>query len=264
MGTVSFDLDGVLIRGAFATGLRPRIWSHLAGTPGLAHLAQEDADRRVEEAIRAAHDRRLAAGELVAAWDWDAIYAEVAHELGGQPIPDLRCWVLEACQRPNTIALLPGAREALERLKAAGLGIVAITNGYAMFQVPALEALDVAELFQAIVTPEVAGFAKPDPRMFQSVPRLAAHVGDMLLHDVLGANLAGLDAVWLQPDLPDRFAALAPRRRPAAPGFASYLADVLERSPYRPYHPEATLERCTPTAVVRDLAEATSVLLEHQ
>ena len=259
---VSFDLDGVLIRGPFGTGLRPRIWAHLAGSPSMAHLAQEDADRCVESAIRAAHDRRLAARQFVAAWDWDSIYAEVAAEFGTQPISDLRGWVHEECERPDTIALLPGAREALERLRAAGFGLVAITNGYAMFQVPALEALGVAELFEAIVTPEAAGFAKPDPRIFRSVPGLVAHVGDMLLHDVLGANLAGVEAVWVQPDLPERFAHLPPRQRPCTPDFRAYLAQQLESSPYRPYHPEGTLERCTPSAVVRDVAEASSVLLE--
>ena len=37
---VSFDLDGVIMRGPWSTAIQPHIWAHLARSPGLAHLAE--------------------------------------------------------------------------------------------------------------------------------------------------------------------------------------------------------------------------------
>ena len=42
---VSFDLDGVIMRGPFVTSVRPRIWEHLSRSAGLAHLATEERER---------------------------------------------------------------------------------------------------------------------------------------------------------------------------------------------------------------------------
>ncbi len=258
---VSFDLDGVVMRGPWSSAIQPRIWEHLGRSTSLAHLAAEQREQQVWQAVRAEHDRRLAARDFVGAWNWQAIYDDVSRELGGEPVPDLPTIVREACQLEDTISLLPGAWTGLQRLAAAGLRIVATTNGYHAYQWPVLESLGVADFFEAVVTPDVAGFAKPDPRVFGVISGLRAHVGDILLHDILGANLAGLDSIWLQPALPDAFAPVAPRERPAAPGFATYLAESLDTSRYRRFHPEATAEACTPSAVVRDVDEAASVLL---
>jgi putative hydrolase of the HAD superfamily len=258
---IGFDLDGVIMRGPWLGAVRPRVWSHLVATPGVAHLEGEERERRVTDAVLRAHDRRLEQQDLVQAWNWDAIYAEVARDLRGEPLPALEGIVRECCQLQDTIALLPGARSGLERVVAAGLRAVAITNGYYAYQWPVLEALGIAALFEQVVTPDQAGYAKPDPRIFASVPGLVAHVGDILLHDVLGANLSGLCAVWVQPELPAAFRALEPEKRAAAAGFPEYLEDVLSRSRYRKYHPEGTLEACTPDVVAVDVDEAADALL---
>jgi hypothetical protein len=122
--------------------------------------------------------------------------------------------------------------------------------------------LGVGDLFETVITPDVAGFAKPDPRIFGVVPGLLAHVGDLLLHDILGANLAGLQSIWLDAELPAQFSQHSPLDRVGAPEFAEYLQRALDASQYRQFHPEATLATCTPTAVVRDVDEAASVLLD--
>ena len=176
-------------------------------------------------------------------------------------MPDLASIVREACLIDDAVALLPGAWLGLQRLKSAGLRLVAITNGYHCFQWPVLERLGVAELFEAVLTPDVAGFAKPDPRMFGLVPGLVAHVGDLLLHDVLGANLAGpVDLVGRR--LAEHLLQLPPIERVREPAFTEYLQQMLDASRYRQFHPEATLATCTPTAVVRDVDEAATVLLD--
>jgi FMN phosphatase YigB (HAD superfamily) len=258
---VSFDLDGVIMRGPWSSTIRPRIWAHLALSPELAHLAEEQREQHIWQAVRAEHERRLAERDFVGAWNWQHIYEEVNRGLRGEPVPDVATIVRAACQVENAIALLPGAWTGLQRLVREGVRLIATTNGYHAYQWPVLEQLGVAEFFEAVVTPDVAGFAKPDPRIFGVVPGLRAHVGDILMHDVLGANLAGLDSVWLHAELPDEFVALAPRDRPSAPGFVAFLTEALEASRYRPFHPEATPESCMPDVVVRDVDEAADVLL---
>ncbi|HLZ28336.1 MAG TPA: HAD family hydrolase [Chloroflexota bacterium] len=259
---ISFDLDGVIMRGAFNSALRPRIVEHIGRGATLSHLTLEERERHIWLAVRQEHDRRLGAGDFVGAWNWQAIYDRVSHGFGGEPMPDLASIVREACLIDDAVALLPGAWRGLQRLKSAGLRLVAITNGYRCFQWPVLERLGVSEWFESVLTPDFAGFAKPDPRMFGLVPGLVAHVGDLLLHDVLGANLAGVQSIWLDADLPADLLHRAPIDRVREPAFIEYLQKMLEESRYLPFHPEATLETCTPTAVVRDVDEAATVLLE--
>src|SRR4051794_19938014 len=100
---VSFDLDGVIMRGPWLRGVRPRVWSHLTATPGVAHLAAEERERRVTDAVLEVHERRLAQHQLVDAWNWDAIYAEVARDLGGEALPALAGMVRECCGLDDTI-----------------------------------------------------------------------------------------------------------------------------------------------------------------
>jgi FMN phosphatase YigB (HAD superfamily) len=259
---VSFDLDGVVMRGPFVSAVQPRVWAHLGQSAGLNHLDAEARDAEVWRAVRQEHDRRLGAQDFVGAWDWQGIYEDVSRGLGGDAMPDVATIVRESCEVAEHIGLLPGAAAGLQQLATAGVRLVAITNGYHAFQWPVLEKLGLAELFDAVVTPDIAGFAKPDPRMFRVVPGLVAHVGDLLVHDVFGANQAGLRSVWLDADLPTAFQACPPHERPSMAGFEAYLQETLERSRYRQFHPEATLEACRPGAVARDVDEAATALLE--
>jgi FMN phosphatase YigB (HAD superfamily) len=200
--------------------------------------------------------------DYVGAWNWQAIYDEVSRGFGGEPVPDLATIVRESCLIADAIAVLPGVRTGLQRLTEAGVLLVATTNGYYMYQWPVLEKLGLDDFFEAVITPDSVGFAKPDPRIFSSVPGLIAHVGDLLLHDVLGANLAGLHSIWLDADLPSELQTIAPLDRSHDPGFIEYLDRTLEASRYRPFHSEATLEQCIPAAVVRDVDEAATVVLD--
>src|SRR5919198_2992065 len=144
---VSFDLDGVIMRGPWTSSIRPRVWDHLGRAAGLAHLALEQREQHIWQAVRAEHDRRLTRGDFVGAWNWQAIYDAVSRALGGGPAPDVATIVREACQIDDTIELLPGAWTGLQRLERAGLRLVAITNGYRAYQWPVLERLGVSGFF---------------------------------------------------------------------------------------------------------------------
>src|SRR5947208_11835706 len=102
---VSFDLDGVIMRGPWSSTIRPSIWNHLAQSPGLAHLVAEDRERQIWTEVRAEHDRRLAAGEFVSAWDWQSVYDAVCRAWNGNPVPNVASLVRHACAQPDTIAL---------------------------------------------------------------------------------------------------------------------------------------------------------------
>lgn len=250
MRSISFDLDGVLIQNPFAKGVFPRMRAHLRQSPQLSPLSPEEADARIDAAVRRRWGERMAAGEFVAAYDWDATFAAVAAELGGGAPPDVAALVENYCQDPEMIALLPGALECLEALSREGYRLYAATNGYHAYQWPVLEALGVARHFAALLTPDRLGCAKPDPHFFAGVPGLVLHVGDTLVHDVLGAKLAGLAAVWVAPQLPEKLRVLPPTERPRHPAFGDLLEASLAATPYREYHPEADLENCWPGAAV--------------
>src|SRR5690606_32251345 len=131
--SVGFDLDGVLIRNPFETCVVPRLAALLKATPGLKDLGEHEATRAVRQRVSGGWQRRMGAGDLVGAYDWDAIYREVAVELGGEPELaggiDVARWVRECCGEDGHIAALPGAREALEGLAELGARLVVVTNG---------------------------------------------------------------------------------------------------------------------------------------
>ena len=93
--------------------------------------------------------------------------------------------------------LVPGARDALDALRAGGL-VLACVGNWDMTLAAVLERLGVADRFEAIVSSAVAGAEKPDPAIFRfALERLgvpaerAVHIGDSDV-DREGALAAGL------------------------------------------------------------------------
>ena len=92
----------------------------------------------------------------------------------------------------------------LEWLRAADVQLAAVTNASGAHQRSKLADLGLARFFDYVAIAGEMGVAKPDPMMFHSVcatlgcePSEAAHVGDKLRTDALGAVEAGLEGVWL-------------------------------------------------------------------
>jgi putative hydrolase of the HAD superfamily len=101
---------------------------------------------------------------------------------------------------PRTF-LYPDVVPVLGRIRAAGYGVAAVTNGYLVYQEPLLETLGIRPLIDRIVSPESVGAAKPDPRVWREGlggERVVLHVGDRLEDDVAGAHQAGIAAAWLR------------------------------------------------------------------
>lgn len=264
--TVGFDLDGVLMRNPFETCVLPRLAALLKSTPGLSDLQEAEAARAVRERVSHGWQRRMRSSDLVGAYDWDAIYREVTEDLGGNPELidqiDVAAWVVECCGGDGHIEALPGAQEALAGLADIGARTVVISNGFAAYQEPVLEALGLLGYFDAVITPERAGAAKPEPQIFAAAGRLDLFVGDTLVHDILGANQAGVHSAWLPPELPATLKHLEPGERARHAALPDLVRASLTSSPHRRFHMDASVEDCLPSYVlarvdeVVDLAQA--------
>ena len=98
-----------------------------------------------------------------------------------------------------------GVRDALVRLRGAGLKLAVVSNSEGTIEQMLIE-VGLRELLDAVVDSAVVGAIKPDPRIFQIAldrlgvsPRDALIVGDSPSADVAGAHAVGLRAALLDP-----------------------------------------------------------------
>lgn len=264
MAVISFDLDGVLQKNPFRSSRPDGVFGHIrrefapyvrsAGDPELAAL----------DLVHGEHQRRMYAGLLVEAHDWDGVVAEVARQVGYPRHLDVAELVTQYCEKPGLIYLYPGGHECLKALVDAGHTLVTITNGFRSYQEPVIRKLGVYPYFTAMVTPEKAGAAKPQAGIFRAAEAHGAgpyiHIGDTLPHDVAGANRAGWKSIYIvQPgapgatDLPHDLAALPPHERPAAG--RAWLAERLTIDRKWHGYPPCELHECIPGAIVHSLFE---------
>ncbi|MBI3932921.1 MAG: HAD family hydrolase [Acidobacteria bacterium] len=132
--------------------------------------------------------------------------------------------------RDETPALVPGAREALERLRDAGRARGLVTSGSRERVAQDLVVLGVDGLFGAIVCSEDARLKKPHPEALLlaldrmgTEPGRAAYVGDSP-EDVEMARAAGVFSVGVPGGFPNRRAL-----RASAPDLlASDLAEAVQ------------------------------------
>lgn len=100
----------------------------------------------------------------------------------------------------------PHIEDCLADLKERGYLLGIGTNMTLDWQMAKLQKLELTDYFSLILSSEEAGCEKPDPRFF----RLCAHkagvetkeclfVGDSLKGDILGAEAAGMRALWYAP-----------------------------------------------------------------
>jgi putative hydrolase of the HAD superfamily len=134
-----------------------------------------------------------------------------------------------------------GVRDALERLRAAGLQLAVVSNSEGNIE-RMFQDIGLLSLLDVVVDSAVVGLAKPDPRIFDlALSRLgisaadAIMVGDSPTADVMGARAAGIRAALLDPYGLYPWVE-APRFRDL-PTFTDALLALLERDPRRVPHP---------------------------
>ncbi|MCC6868440.1 MAG: HAD family hydrolase [Burkholderiales bacterium] len=197
---VFFDLDDTLVdhhhaAQAALAGVRERFAAlHAVGAEALAAEHQhvlEDLHHDVAIGVRTAGEARIERyRRLFAFAGADARHAAAAAELHRR--------VYQANRRA-----VDGALDLVVRLRER-LRIVVVTNNTVAEQEEKLTSFGFASHVDALVTSEAVGAAKPDPRIFRAAldrVRCEAHevvmVGDAWHADVLGANAAGIRAIWL-------------------------------------------------------------------
>ncbi|MGX1264396.1 putative hydrolase of the HAD superfamily [Rossellomorea marisflavi] len=97
--------------------------------------------------------------------------------------------------------------EVLGELRAKGMLIAIISNGYHQFQSDNLRALSIHLYAHTILISESEGMRKPDKRIFQSIAgkmgvqvEECVFVGDHPINDVKGAKDAGMTSIWLRSE----------------------------------------------------------------
>jgi putative hydrolase of the HAD superfamily len=106
--------------------------------------------------------------------------------------------------RKESLELFPGVIELLASLRARGVALGLVTNGFAETHREKIVLLQIEHAFDEIIIADEVGMVKPDPRIFAHVcERLGVQagmtvmVGDRYDRDILGAQAAGLQTVWL-------------------------------------------------------------------
>jgi len=102
---------------------------------------------------------------------------------------------------------VPNAAELLADLKSSGINLFVGTNGVKITQLERLKGSGLDKYFDDYFISEDIGFSKPSAEFFKPIfqrhPDLnkdnALMIGDRLQSDILGANRAGLNSIWFNP-----------------------------------------------------------------
>ncbi|MPZ48703.1 MAG: HAD-IA family hydrolase [Dehalococcoidia bacterium] len=106
--------------------------------------------------------------------------------------------------RDQDVTLLPGAIDAIERFKSAGIRLALLTNGGAAGQRAKLDRFDLARHFDYVCIEGEFGCGKPDERVYRAAlmalgcaPSDAWMAGDNLEWDVFAPMKLGVKGIWL-------------------------------------------------------------------
>lgn len=192
-GTISFDLDQTLISGPFG-----RVLTDVDDA-----LTQAGREPVKPEILRRHH--QLLSADPLAAYDWDAIVAEVLARTGQRRQFDLVDRLAVHVRNGGTRLLDEHTFQRLAALRAAGWLVLVLTNGLRRYQEPILRGAGLLEAIDRLVTADDVGQPKPNRAAFLTARGDAeryVHVGDRLDHDIAGGNAAGAETILLDVDLP--------------------------------------------------------------
>jgi FMN phosphatase YigB (HAD superfamily) len=198
---VFFDLDGTLTINPFEAVVWPAVMGEIADKSGesldtvRALIVEENEVRQNDPSVSS-----------IAAMDWDDIAETVAVHLGATLESSCEALVREYAASHSSV--LEGGREVLQELNAPHRALVVATKGLAKYQQPVLDALGLAGLFAAVLTPDLHGALKKNLAFFGKWPsatRLQIMVGDRYDDDVYAPGSYGFKTIWkpgeLQPAL---------------------------------------------------------------
>jgi putative hydrolase of the HAD superfamily len=110
---------------------------------------------------------------------------------------------LEIC--PRKTGLMPNAIAVLEQLHPR-YPLHIITNGFAHIQDQKLDYSGLRPYFDVIITPDMVGYKKPHPQIFEAAleaagcaPAQALHIGDSYPEDIVGGSALGMQVIYYNP-----------------------------------------------------------------
>ncbi len=231
---VVFDLDRVLIQNPFLFGVFPAI-ARMLRQYVPASVPECEVRSWVVARIYDRHRELLMAGDWVASSDWDGIVNHVAQGLGYHGVIDVTGLVREYA-RPPYIAAYPDAVPALDWLRARFERLYWVSNGFARYQLPVMEALGLQKYFDDCFAPDTHDAIKPHRQMYDLILKAAGFgnaqgimIGDSLTTDVAGGRRAGLYTIWLDRTLNPVFSGFDPWEIPRAELFPQYVEDMIRR-----------------------------------
>lgn len=197
---VLFDLDDTLLDGvtAWRSGI-DRMLMRCAGA-----RVPPDAAFEAWEAAFSEHYPRYLSGELSFEESQSARIRSWANRLAIEVAPGT-----EAAWFSDFLAGYEAGWRAFADVAPclnflSGLRLGVITNGHSDLQRAKLSAIGIAESFDVVIASADVGCAKPDARIFQLAARRLGlpvgeclYVGDQREGDAVGAQTAGMQAVWL-------------------------------------------------------------------
>ncbi len=176
-----------------------------------------EALRRAEAAARPGYSKRLFVEGVPDGTDLFRVYLRAMIEKLDGPAHlapddlDALTAELRTVLRPDGRAsslwkmVMPRVPEALGRLRDLGLRLVVVSNSDGTAE-QSLIAAGLRAYLSAVIDSAIAGYEKPDPRIFTHAldicgarPERTLHVGDIYHADVVGASGAGIHAVLLDP-----------------------------------------------------------------
>ena len=202
---VLLDLDDTIVEFDGGSDLA---WREVCGRaaetiPGLDARALLEAVFRMRDWLWDDPERhRHGRADLVAAGT--AIVAQALTGLGHDEEPARGISLEYRALRDAQLAILPGAKETLDWLRAEGFGTALVTNGAQRDQQAKIERFDLARHFDLIWIEGERGVGKPEIETYFGVleglalaPSDAWFVGDNIEWDVLGPQSLGMQGVWV-------------------------------------------------------------------
>lgn len=195
--TLIFDLDDTLLdfKAGERHGLEQIFLAHGLDDLTAANAQYQIINQAVWQQVEHGADRTKLLNTRFA-----KLFAEFGQAVDGQKVE------LEYRHYLDTnYAQIPDAQLVLANLHAKGYRILAGTNGVKLTQERRLAASGLAPYFAAIYTSEEIGYAKPAKEFFQYIFQHETQlslsdtvmIGDGLSADIQGAQIFGLDRIWV-------------------------------------------------------------------
>lgn len=201
---VLFDLDDTLHDDTYAyTSAAEAVAREISAEHGIDALALKAAYVAESEGfwIRLTPDQLQTKLAGLRERMWDAALREIGIEDGALAARSARRYV---DLRRSFLTIFPGAIDLLRALRARGIKVGMLTNGFAETHREKIAELQLADEFDAIFIADEVGMIKPDPLLFAHAcnklgcaPARTAMVGDRYERDIRGALDAGLYTIWM-------------------------------------------------------------------